>query len=207
MSLVNIQKKVGATPDDIFGPNTANHILNYYNLNKIHGAIFLGQCSHETGNWKHFEENLNYSAERLAKVWPHRYSENKEPNELAKRLQRNPEMIANNVYANRMGNGSEESGDGWRYRGRGAIQLTGKFNYSEFSRYTKDPEIIENPDKIITEYIIDSAIWFFNKNRLWSLCTDISNETIKRVTKKINGGFNGLDDRIEKINKYYNWIK
>lgn len=212
MSLINIQKKVGTKPDGSFGPITANAILNYYNINKLHGAIFLGQCSHETGNWRSFIENLNYSAQGLANTWPKRYSINpkskiKTPNDLAKILERNPEAIANNVYANRMGNDSEESGDGWKYRGRGAIQLTGKFNYSEFSKYVKDSEIIINPDKIIIDYIMESAIWFFNKNKIWNLCTDIETETIKIITKKINGGLNGLHDREMKIKEYYNWFK
>lgn len=212
MSLINIQIKVGTNPDGVFEPMTAKAIINYYGLNPIHGANFLGQCSHETGDWKSFIENLNYSAQGLANTWPHRYAENKisrvkKPNELALKLNRNPELIANNVYANRMGNGSEESGDGWKYRGRGAIQLTGKFNYSEFSKYIKDPEVINNPDKILTDYILDSAMWFFNKNKIWALCTDIKDQTIQQITKKVNGGLNGLNDRIRKVNKYYNWIK
>src|SRR5690606_24759483 len=124
----NIQKKVGTIPDGLFGRNTARAIMNYYKLSPTEAAHFLGQCYHETGGFKTFEENLNYSAQRLLQVFPKYFPNSIVANSYAFK----PKLIANRVYANRMGNGDEASGEGWKYRGRGAIQLTGKQNYEWF---------------------------------------------------------------------------
>ena len=156
-------------------------------------AAFLAQCAHESGNFKFLVENLNYKAESLCRVWPRHF-----PNmEIANQYARKPEKIANRAYANRMGNGPEESGDGWKYAGKGLIQLTGKANYQAFA------ESIETPLEEIPEFLgtfegaVQSACWFWESNNLnqWADAGDILT-----LTKRINGGTIGLDDRI----KHYN---
>jgi putative chitinase len=158
-------------------------------------AAFIGQCQHESGNFKALEENLNYSKEGLNKVWPSRFPSIA----AAEPYHRQPEKIANKVYADRMGNGNEASGEGFAYRGRGLIQLTGKSNYSLFSDAVGNPEIMSNPSLVATpEYAALSAGWFFDKNKL-NLLADAGDYTT--LTKRINGGVLGLQDRINHINK------
>lgn len=150
-------------------------------------AMFLAQVGHESGGLSVVQENLNYRAERLTVVFP-KYFRDVNPNDYA----RNPEKIANRVYANRMGNGPESSGDGYRYSGKGAIQLTGKSNYSAFANYI-GMGLDEVVDYLITpEGAVDSAAWFWTTNNLnhWSDLQDVVT-----VTKKINGGTNGLEER------------
>lgn len=161
-------------------------------------AAFLAQCGHESGGWTVFEENLNYSAKGLLSVFKKYF-----PNEtVANQYARKPQMIANRVYAGRMGNGSPESGDGWKYRGRGPIQLTGKNNYTKFAQSMFDnwQDIVDNPDLVSQDKQIAlmSAIWFWNTNNL-NQYADVGD--IKTMTKKINGGFIGLDDRIKHYNE------
>jgi putative chitinase len=107
-----------------------------------------------------------------------------------------------------MGNGAEASGDGWKFRGRGALQLTGKENYKAFSNYLKKPEIMTNPDLVATTYSFESAMFFFDKNKLWSICDQgINDAAILALTKRINGGTHGLEDRNQKTKKYYEYVK
>ncbi len=154
---------------------------------------FLAQCAHESGNFKYVRENLNYSAQGLLKTFPRYFS--KDTAEIAARK---PELIANIVYSNRMGNGDKQSGDGFKYRGRGYIQLTGKYNYKEFGEYINQ-DLLTSPDLVATKYPLTSAAWFFEVKVLWnSAARDASDETIKHLTRRINGGFNGLADRISK---------
>jgi putative chitinase len=116
--------------------------------------------------------------------------------------------IANRVYANRMGNGDEASGDGWKYRGRGALQLTGKSNYEAFSKYLNKPEIMQNPDLVADQYAFESAMFFFDNNKLWALCDKgVDDGVILALTKRINGGTNGLDHRMSLTKRYYGWLK
>ena len=125
----------------------------------------------------------------------------------AKEYERQPEKIANVVYASRMGNGDTASGDGWKFRGRGAIQLTGRNNYTAFSKWANRPDVLTNPDIVATELAFESAIWFFETNGLWQICDGgFSRNTITMLTKRINGGTHGLDDRIQKTVKYSSWI-
>lgn len=155
-------------------------------------AAFLGQCMHESGNFKHLEENLNYSADRLCAVWPSRF-----PNaEMAAPYNRNPEKIANKVYSGRMGNGDESSGEGYAFRGRGVVQLTGKDNYQRCGD-ALGVDLVGNPD-LLTEpkYAMLSAGWFWNKAGLNALADSADLET---MTKRINGGLNGLNDRLAHI--------
>ena len=172
-----------------------------YNLTTIQLAHFAGQLSHESLDFKVLSENLNYSAERLLQVFPKYFTK-----ELAQRYARKPILIANRVYANRMGNSDEKSGDGWKYRGRGYIQLTGKKNYEAFSKFIGE-DCVSNPDLVSQKYALESALWFFFENKIFTLCKDLSDDSIKKVTKKINGGLNGFADRKSKTLKYYNLLK
>jgi len=160
----------------------------------VRQAMFLSQLAHESGNFRHVVENLNYSAEALRRVFGKYFP----TDALAQKYARKPEMIANRVYADRMGNGNEASGDGWKYRGRGLIQLTGTNNYANYSMHAHnnalvDPDIVAQP-----EYAADSAGWFWATNRLNQL-SDTGD--VRAVTRRINGGFNGLADREAKYDK------
>jgi putative chitinase len=165
-------------------------------------AAFIAQCGHESGGWRVFSENLNYSASGLDAVFGKYF---KRAGRNANSYARNPEKIANIVYANRMGNGDESSGDGWKYRGRGPIQITGKNNYSAFAKET-GIDVVSNPDLIVEDkdVALKSAIWFWNKNNL-NKYADIGD--ITRMTRIINGGYNGLEDRIDKYNKILESIR
>lgn len=179
---------------------------------RIEVRHFLSQCAIESNQFKVVEENLNYSAQGLANTWPKRYSVNpaattKTPNELAKRLGRNPQAIANNVYANRMGNGDEASGDGWKHRGLGLKQVTGKDNQRNYSywRY-KDDRVIKDPILYLTKPLdaVVSACWFWDANS----CSDFAmRNDIVGLTRVINGGTNGLDDGIRNnLNDRVDWF-
>jgi putative chitinase len=125
---------------------------------------------------------------------------------LAAQYERKPEKIANRVYASRMGNGPEASGDGFAFRGRGYIQLTGKENYTRFDA-TVPENIVANPDLVATKYALASAAFFFNSNKLWTICDKGANvATVTAVTKRVNGGTIGLTDRIKHFNEYYHLL-
>ena len=173
-------------------------VIDTFKINSINKlSNFLAQCAHESGNFKFVTENLNYSAEGLLKIFPKYFSK-----ETAEIVARKPEMIANIVYSNRMGNGDKASGDGWKYRGRGYIQLTGKTNYSQFGNYI-GVDLVKNPDLIVEKYALTSAAWYFEVRKLWSIADKgIDDETIKTLTKLINGGHHGLDDRISKTKTF-----
>jgi putative chitinase len=202
MSLINLQKKIGVTADGAFGPGTFKAAAAYYKLSPNRAAHFFAQTAHESGNFKAFSENLNYSAKGLRGIFRKYFP----TDALAKAYERKPAKIANRVYANRMGNGDEASGEGFAFRGRGALQLTGKFNYSEFAKYINRPDIMDNPDLVATELAFESALWFFDKNKLWGICDQgINDAAILALTKRINGGTHGLDDRKLKTKKYAAW--
>jgi putative chitinase len=204
MSLKSLQTKIGVTADGAFGPGTMKKAMEFYKFTPERAAHFFAQTAHESGNFKAFSENLNYGASGLLGIFKKYF-----PTEaLAKQYERKPEMIANKVYASRMGNGDEASGDGYKFRGRGALQLTGKDNYQAFANYLKKPEIMTNPDLVATEYSFESAIFFFDKNKLWDICDKgVNKDTILALTKRINGGTHGLADREEKSLKFYGWVK
>lgn len=203
MSLVLLQRAMGVTADGVFGPNTLKAAMVYFKLTPARAAHFFGQVGHETGGFNVYSENLNYSADGLMKIFG-KYFPTKG---VAKLYERQPAKIANLVYANRMGNGPEASGDGWKYRGRGALQLTGKNNYQLFSSYKKDPSIMNLPDQVADKYSFDTAIWFFNQNKLWAICDKgVNDATITALTRKINGGTNGLPHRLELTKKYAGWL-
>lgn len=170
--------------------------LPKYDINDINRiAAFLAQCAHESANFKILKENLNYRAESLRRVWPRHFP----TDEIAQQYARQPEKIANKAYANRMGNGDESSGDGWKFSGKGLIQLTGRNNYQLFADHV-DMNIDELPEYLISfDGAVKSACWFWDTNKLnqWADQGDL-----KTLTKKINGGTLGLEDRI----KHYNHI-
>lgn len=193
-----LQKKIGAKIDGSVGKEVLTKAMAYWKINKDQVAHLFGQTAHETGDFKLFVENLNYSADGLRKIFPKYF-----PTQvLANAYARNPEKIGSRVYANRMGNRDEASKDGFFRRGVGALQLTGNDNQLEFSKFMKEPRIYTNPELIATEYAFDSAIFFFTRNKLWALCKDCSDASILSVTKRINGGVNGLADRVAKTKKY-----
>jgi putative chitinase len=172
------------------------NILPEYDIDTPHRvAAFMAQCGHESGGFTLMQENLNYSAKGLVGTFKKYF-----PTEAqAKPYERKPQMIANRVYANRMGNGDEASGEGWYFRGRGIVQITGKNNYTKCSQSLFESNVlVENPDLLLeTEYAIHSACWFWSAARLNELA-DIGD--MKTMTKRINGGYIGLEDRINHYN-------
>ena len=174
-------------------------IMEKFSLNSpIRLAHFLSQCAHESGNFKAVTENLNYGAKGLRSIFGKYFKDDAS----AAAYERKPEKIANRVYSSRMGNGDEASGDGWKFRGRGYIQLTGKDNYSQFDKVVED-DILANPDLVATKYPLMSAAFFFEKNNLWKICDGgADKEDVIALTKRINGGTHGLDDRLAKFNLF-----
>lgn len=199
---MDISKLKGQIPDNVYGE--IQSVTDKFKIDSIlRLSHFLSQCAHESGGFKYTTENLNYSAKGLITTFPKYF---KQPG-LAEAYQRKPEKIASRVYGNRMGNGDESSMDGWKFRGRGYIQLTGKSNYIEFDKFVNE-DIIKNPDLVAKQYPLLSAAWFFYKNNINSTADKGSTEDIvKSVTKKINGGYNGLADRQKYFDKYYKLLK
>lgn len=202
MSLINLQGKIGVAEKG-FGPETLKAAMVYFKLTPARAAHFFAQCGHETGDFKLYLENLNYGAKGLRGLFGKYFP----TDALAAQYERQPEKIANKIYASRMGNGPESSGDGYKFRGRGAVQLTGKDNYQAFANYCNRPDIMTNPDVVATELAFESALYFFEKNKLWAICDQgITDAAILALTKKINGGTIGLADRSEKTKKYSGWL-
>lgn len=200
-SIFKLEKLKGHIPDSVIAqiPDTAKKFNITSTLRLCH---FLSQCSHESGNFKAVSENLNYSADGLKKVFGKYF-----PGNLNESYAKQPEKIASRVYGNRMGNGDEASKEGWKFRGRGYIQLTGKSNYMAFDKLVED-DIISNPDLVATKYPLMSAAWFFDKNNLWSICDKGADDTtVTSVTKRVNGGTLGLADRIKHFKEYYTLLK
>ena len=165
-------------------------------------AHFLAQCGHESGGFKAVSENLNYGAKGLLNIFKKYFKTIAQ----ATAYERKPEKIANLVYANRMGNGNEASGEGFKFRGRGFIQLTGKENYKSFDA-TVPEDIIAQPELVATKYPLASAAFFFKKNNLWSICDKGSSpDVVTLVTKRVNGGTIGLADRQKHFKEYYNLL-
>jgi putative chitinase len=157
-------------------------------------AAFLAQIAHESGDFRTTEENLNYSGQGLRKTWPSRFT----TDAFAQTYNRQPEKIANHVYANRNGNGDEASGDGWRFRGRGLIQITGRANYLAYSVAIADPSVVTAPDQVAQPpHAALSAGWFWASHGLNALA-DVGDEaSFNQISFKINGGWNGKEDRLQ----------
>ena len=200
--LAALQAKCSVTADGKWGPGTYKAARDFFKLTNSQAAHFFGQCAHESGNFKVFSENLNYSAQGLNGIFKKYFPTVASTTGYA----RKPEKIANKVYANRMGNGPESSGDGWKFRGRGPIQLTGKDNYTAFAASVGRPDVLTNPDIVATELAFESALWFFRKNGLLETANKgVSTAVITQITKRVNGGTHGLDDRIAKTTKFAQW--
>ena len=165
-------------------------------------AHFLAQCGHESGGFKLTQENLNYSAKGLNGIFKKYFP----TLDSAVPYERKPEKIANKVYSGRMGNGAESSGEGWKFHGRGFIQLTGKENYTAFTKSIGE-DCITNPDLVASKYALASAAWFFNKNGLHKMADGGANDdTVTKITKRVNGGTIGLPDRIKHFKEYYHLL-
>lgn len=170
-----------------------------YNITQpLRLAHFLAQLAHESADFTAVVENLNYSSDGLLKTFPKYFKDRV----IADQYARNPQKIGSRVYANRMGNGDEASGDGFKYRGRGYLQLTGKSNYKAFSAFIGQ-DCVADPTLVANKYPMDSAVWFFDVNKIWDICDKGAGEdVVKAVTRKVNGGLNGLADRLQKFNLY-----
>jgi len=194
---LNLEKLKGHIPDAVIAqiPETA---AKFNITNNLRLAHFLSQCGHESGGFKAVSENLNYSADGLKKIFGKYF-----PGNLNESYARQPEKIAARVYASRMGNGDEASKEGFKFRGRGFIQLTGKANYTNFTKFIGE-DCIANPDLVATKYPLASAAFFFDSNKLWSICDKGADDaTVTAVTKRVNGGILGLQDRIKHFKEYY----
>lgn len=195
-----LEKLKGHIPDAVIAqiPDTA---AKFNITNPLRLAHFLAQCGHESGGFKAVNENLNYSADGLKKIFPKYF-----PGNLNESYARNPEKIASRVYASRMGNGDEASKEGFKFRGRGYIQLTGKNNYTNFAKFIGE-DTVANPDLVATKYPLASAAFFFDSNKLWTICDKGSSDAVvTEVTKRVNGGTIGLNDRIKHFKEYYHLL-
>lgn len=195
---LKLQNLKGHIPDAVIAmiPDTAAKFQINTPLRLAH---FLAQCGHESGGFRATQENLNYSAKGLMGIFKKYFP----TPALAASYERKPEKIANRVYASRMGNGAEASGDGYKFRGRGYIQLTGKENYTAFGKAINE-NIIANPDSVSSKYALLSAAWFFNKNGLHKMADEgASDQVVTKITKRVNGGTIGLPDRIKHFKEYY----
>jgi putative chitinase len=195
---MNLNKLKGHVPDKVIEQIPA--VSEKFGVNTpLRLAHFLAQCGHESGGFRLTQENLNYSAKGLVGIFKKYF-----PTEaVALQYQRNPQKIANRVYASRMGNGDEASGEGFKFRGRGYIQLTGKSNYSAFDKTVED-DITANPDLVATKYPLLSAAWFWSKNGLNTIADGGStDEVVTKATKRVNGGTIGLADRIKHFKEYH----
>lgn len=202
------QKKHGLVADGILGPKSYAKMMEVFKMNRLELAHFLGQCAHESGTFTITTENLNYSADRLLVVFKKYFTK-----EQAKAYEKKPILIGSRVYANRMGNGSEQSLEGYKFRGRGALQTTGKSLYEALGKFI-GVNLLNNPDLVSEEYFFESALYYFEKNNIRKYCKDVSINSITTVSKIINVGNaattvkpNGLDDRITKTLYYYERIK
>ena len=195
---MDINKLKGHIPDSVIAmlPDT----MAKFELNTpLRLAHFLAQAGHESGGFKAVTENLNYGAKGLLGVFPKYFPSTVK----AEAYQRQPEKIANLVYGGRMGNGPEATGEGFKFRGRGYIQLTGKANYTEFDKVV-DENLLESPDLVATKYPLLSAAWFFHKNGLHKIADGgATDAVVTSVTKRVNGGTIGLADRIKHFKEYY----
>ena len=198
---LKLDKLKGHVPDSVIQmiPDTAAKFQINTPLRLAH---FLAQCGHESGGFRATQENLNYSAKGLNGIFKKYF-----PTEAAAAsYARNPQKIANKVYASRMGNGNEASGDGFKFRGRGYIQLTGKDNYTAFGKAINE-NIIANPDKVASTYALLSAAWFFSKNGLHRMADEgATDAVVTKITKRVNGGTIGLADRIKHFKEYYHLL-
>ena len=197
-----IQSKCGVIADGQFGPNTARAIASHYSLSPERGAHLLGQAAHESGGFKRSRENLNYSWKGLMTTWPTRFKTETE----AREYHRQPSKIARKVYL-RTSLGNETENDAELFIGRGWLQLTGKSNYRSFASDMGVPDVMTDPSLVEEDYAFETAQWFFDKNGLFTISDEgVSDDVIKKITRKVNGGYHGLNDRIERTHQIYGWL-
>jgi putative chitinase len=199
---LKLEKLKGHIPESVIAqiPDTASKFQINTPLRLAH---FLAQCGHESAGFKATQENLNYSAKGLMGIFKKYFP----TQSLAEQYQRNPQKIASKVYGGRMGNGPESTGEGFKFRGRGYIQLTGKENYTAFGKSINE-DMTANPDKVATHYPLLSAAWFFNKNGLHRMADEgATDSVVTKITRRVNGGTIGLADRIKHFKEYYNLLK
>ena len=197
---LKLEKLKGHIPDAVIAqiPDTA---AKFNITNPLRLAHFLAQCGHESGGFKAVSENLNYSAKGLVGTFPKYFNST-----TAAQYERKPEMIASRVYASRMGNGDEPTKEGYKFRGRGYIQLTGKSNYTALTKFIGE-DCVNNPDLVATKYPLLSAAWFWNNAALNSQADKgAADEIVTAITKVINGGTHGLADRLAKFKKFYSLL-
>ena len=192
----NLNGLKGHVPDSVIAQ--IPEVVEKFKINTpLRLAHFLSQCSHESGGFKVFQENLNYSADGLKKIFPKYF-----PGNLSESYAKNPEKIASKVYGGRMGNGVESTKEGFKFRGRGALQTTGKENYKKLGDFL-GVDLISNPDLVATKYPLASAAFFFESNKLWSICDKgATKEVVTQLTKRINGGTIGIDHRLSEFSKF-----
>jgi putative chitinase len=198
---LKLERLKGHIPDAVIAqiPDTAAKFQINTPLRLAH---FLAQCGHESGGFRATQENLNYSAIGLNGIFKKYF-----PTEAAaKAYERQPAKIASKVYGGRMGNGPESTQEGYKFRGRGYIQLTGKENYTAFGKAINE-DILSNPDKVASSYALLSAAWFFNKNGLHKMADGgATDAVVTSITKRVNGGTIGLPDRIKHFKEYYSLL-
>lgn len=199
---LDLSKLKGIIPDHKIAE--LPEVIKTFNINsKCKLAHFLAQASHESWGFTKNEENLNYSEEGLCKIFHDYFLE------LGKAAQyaHQPEKIANHVYANKLGNSTEESGDGFKFRGRGDMETTGKYNYGKFGEFIKE-DLITNPDLVASKYSLAAAAYFFTQRKIWDICDrGVSTSVIEAVTAKVNAQLIGLAERTELLIKIYNALK
>ncbi len=199
---MDISKLKGHVPDAVIAQ--IPEVMDKFQINTpLRLCHFLSQCGHESGNFKAVNENLNYGAKGLRGIFPKYFP----TDALAAEYERKPEKIANKIYGGRMGNGPEATGEGYKFRGRGYIQLTGKDNYSAFDKVVAE-NILETPDLVATKYPLLSAAWYWNSRALNALADKgATTAEVTAITKKVNGGTIGLEDRIKHFNEFYALLK
>jgi putative chitinase len=199
---MDLNKLKGHIPDTVIGQIPG--VMEKFQINTpLRLSHFLSQCGHESGGFKAVNENLNYGAKGLMTTFKKYF-----PTEaLAKQYERKPELIASKVYGGRMGNGIEATKEGWKFKGRGYIQLTGKDNYKAFDAIVAE-NILENPDLVATKYPLLSAAWYWNSRKI-NTTADLGagDDTVTKVTKLVNGGTIGLEDRKKHFKEYYDLLK
>lgn len=195
---MNLEKLKGHVPDTVIAQIPG--VMENFGVNTpLRLAHFLAQCGHESGGFRLTQENLNYSAKGLMGTFKKYFP----TQALADAYARQPQKIANRVYGGRMGNGLEATGEGFKFRGRGYIQLTGKQNYTAFDLAVED-DILANPDLVSSKHALSSAAWFWKKNGLNLIAdTGSSTEVVTKITKRVNGGTIGLADRIKHFKEYH----
>lgn len=198
---MNLEKLKGHVPDSVIAqiPDTC---VKFNITTPLRLAHFLAQCAHESGGFKAVNENLNYSADGLKKIFPKYF-----PGNLSESYARQPEKIASRVYGSRMGNGDETTKEGWKYRGAGYLQTTGKENYKKLGDFL-GVDLLSNPELVATKYPLASAAFFFNNNGLWSICDKGADDaTVTAVTKRVNGGTIGLSERLKEFKHFYSLLQ